>query len=140
MASGVPLPHLAPGDLVAVLDAGAYVMVMASSYNGQPRPAEVVVTGGEALISRRREAWEELLAWESGRPAGWRSGFRWRPRLAAHSTPDPRVVGREMGTGASRDHPAPRLPGPFPHLRAPWADRTAPLIAASQPSQSHGHD
>jgi diaminopimelate decarboxylase len=66
LASGVPLPHLAPGGLIAVLDAGAYGMVMASNYNGQPRPAEVVVTGGEALITRRRETWEDLLAWESG--------------------------------------------------------------------------
>jgi len=66
LAAGVPLPDLAPGDLVAVLDAGAYGMAMASNYNGQPRPAEVVVTGGEALLSRRRETWEDLLAWESG--------------------------------------------------------------------------
>jgi hypothetical protein len=36
------------GDLVAVLDTGAYGMVMASDYNGQPRPAEVVVAGSEA--------------------------------------------------------------------------------------------
>jgi diaminopimelate decarboxylase len=66
LAWGVPLPDLAPGDLVAVLDAGAYGMVMASNYNGQPRPAEVVVTGGQALITRRRETWEDLLAWEAG--------------------------------------------------------------------------
>jgi diaminopimelate decarboxylase len=66
LASGVPLPDLAPGDLVAVLDAGAYGMAMASNYNGQPRPAEVVVSGGEALMTRRRETWEDLLTWESG--------------------------------------------------------------------------
>jgi hypothetical protein len=42
------------GDLVAVLDTGAYGMVMASDYNGQPRPAEVVVAGSEALLSRQR--------------------------------------------------------------------------------------
>jgi len=66
LASGVPLPDLATGDLVAVLDAGAYGMAMASNYNGQPRPAEVVVTDGEALMTRRRETWEDLLAWESG--------------------------------------------------------------------------
>jgi diaminopimelate decarboxylase len=66
LAAGVPLPDLGPGDLVAVLDAGAYGMVMASNYNGQPRPAEVVVTGGEALMTRRRETWKDLLAWESG--------------------------------------------------------------------------
>ena len=68
LAAGTPLPDLAPDDLVAVLDAVAYGMVMASNYNGQPRPAEVVVTGGEALVSRQRETWSDLLAWES-RPA-----------------------------------------------------------------------
>jgi diaminopimelate decarboxylase len=51
-----------------VLDAGAYGMVMASNYNGQPRPAEVVVAGGEAFVSRQRETWDDLLTWES-RPA-----------------------------------------------------------------------
>jgi hypothetical protein len=40
-------------------------MVMASDYNGQPRPAEVVVAGSEALLSRQRETWGDLLAWES---------------------------------------------------------------------------
>jgi diaminopimelate decarboxylase len=68
LAAGVPLPDLAPDDLVAVLDAGAYGMVMASNYNGQPRPAEVVVAGGEAFVSRQRETWDDLLTWES-RPA-----------------------------------------------------------------------
>jgi hypothetical protein len=65
LASGVPLPNLAPGDLVTVLDAGAYGMVMASNYNGQPRPAEVVVTGDQAFVTRRRETWDDLLTWES---------------------------------------------------------------------------
>jgi diaminopimelate decarboxylase len=65
LASGVPLPDLAPGDLVTVLDAGAYGMVMASNYNGQPRPAEVVVTGDQAFVTRRRETWDDLLTWES---------------------------------------------------------------------------
>jgi diaminopimelate decarboxylase len=69
LAWDVRMPELAPGDLIAVLDAGAYGMVMASNSNSQPRPAEVVVTGGQALITRRRETWEDLLAWESV-PAG----------------------------------------------------------------------
>jgi diaminopimelate decarboxylase len=68
LAADVPLPDLSPGDLVAVLDTGAYGMVMASNYNSQPRPAELVVAGGEALLSRQRETWQDLLAWES-RPA-----------------------------------------------------------------------
>jgi diaminopimelate decarboxylase len=68
LAAGVPLPFLGPGDLVAVLDAGAYGMVMASNYNGQPRPAELVTSGGQAFVARSRETWEDLLAWEA-RPA-----------------------------------------------------------------------
>jgi diaminopimelate decarboxylase len=64
LADAVDLPDLAPGDLVAILDAGAYGMTMASNYNSQPRPAEVVVQAGRATVARRRETWEELLAWE----------------------------------------------------------------------------
>jgi diaminopimelate decarboxylase len=66
LATAADLPDLAPGDLVAFLDAGAYGMTMASNYNGQPRPAELVVAGGEARVARRRETWEELLAAETG--------------------------------------------------------------------------
>jgi len=64
------LPDLAPGDLVAILDTGAYGMTMASNYNSQPRPPEIVVEGGIARVTRRRETWEEQLDWESGRDGG----------------------------------------------------------------------
>jgi diaminopimelate decarboxylase len=66
LATEADLPDLAPGDLVAFLDAGAYGMTMARNYNGQPRPAEIVVAGGVARVARRRETWEELLAAETG--------------------------------------------------------------------------
>jgi diaminopimelate decarboxylase len=66
LATDADLPDLAPGDLVAFLDAGAYGMTMASNYNAQPRPAEIVVAGGVARVARRRETWEELLAAETG--------------------------------------------------------------------------
>ena len=66
LATEADLPDLAPGELVAVLDAGAYGMTMASNYNGQPRPAEIVVADGVARVARRRETWEELLASETG--------------------------------------------------------------------------
>jgi diaminopimelate decarboxylase len=66
LATEADLPDLAPGDLVAFLDAGAYGMTMASNYNGQPRPAEIVVADGVARVARRRETWEELLASETG--------------------------------------------------------------------------
>jgi diaminopimelate decarboxylase len=66
LAATADLPDLAPGDLVAIMDAGAYGMTMASNYNSQPRPAELVVEGGAARVARRRETWGELLAWEAG--------------------------------------------------------------------------
>jgi diaminopimelate decarboxylase len=66
LATAADLPDLAPGELVAFLDTGAYGMTMASNYNGHPRPAELVVAGGTASLSRRRETWEELLAAEDG--------------------------------------------------------------------------
>jgi diaminopimelate decarboxylase len=70
LATDADLPDLAPGELVAFLDAGAYGMTMASNYNGQPRPAEIVVSGGAARVARRRETWEELLATETETEAG----------------------------------------------------------------------
>jgi diaminopimelate decarboxylase len=66
LAAAADLPDLAPGELVAIMDAGAYGMTMASNYNSQPRPAELVVEGGAARVARRRETWGELLAWEAG--------------------------------------------------------------------------
>ncbi len=56
------LPHLERGDLLAFLDAGAYGFSMASQYNGQPRPAEVLVSGDRWEIIRRREDASALLA------------------------------------------------------------------------------
>ena len=59
------LPELDEGDLLAVLDAGAYGMALASNYNTRPRPAEVLVEGKRARIVRRRETIADLLASES---------------------------------------------------------------------------
>ncbi|MDR1934427.1 MAG: diaminopimelate decarboxylase [Candidatus Accumulibacter sp.] len=59
---------LAPGDLLAVMSAGAYGMAMSSNYNTRPRAAEVMVDGGEARLVRRRETVEELYALESRLP------------------------------------------------------------------------
>jgi diaminopimelate decarboxylase len=53
-----------PGDLVAILDAGAYGMSLASNYNSRPRAAEVLVEGKRARLIRRRETVEDLLATE----------------------------------------------------------------------------
>jgi diaminopimelate decarboxylase len=56
------LPRLERGDVLAFLDAGAYGFSMASQYNGQPRPAEVLVSGDEAEVTRRAEDASTLLA------------------------------------------------------------------------------
>ena len=58
------LPPLAPGDLLAVLDAGAYGLSLSSHYNTRPRPAEVLVEGKRARLIRKRESVRELLAAE----------------------------------------------------------------------------
>ncbi len=56
------LAPLQPGDLVAILDAGAYGMVQSSNYNTRMRPAEVLVQGAKARLIRRRETIADLLA------------------------------------------------------------------------------
>jgi len=56
------LPPVRPGDLVAILDAGAYGQSLASNYNSRPRPAEVLVEGKRARLIRRRETTNDLLA------------------------------------------------------------------------------
>jgi diaminopimelate decarboxylase len=54
-----------PGDLVALLDAGAYGMVQSSNYNSRPRAPEVLVEGKRARLIRRRETMADLLAPET---------------------------------------------------------------------------
>ncbi|HZD50344.1 MAG TPA: diaminopimelate decarboxylase [Silvibacterium sp.] len=58
------LPAVRPGDLLAILDAGAYGMSLASNYNSRPRPAEVLVQGKRARLIRRRETEADLLRGE----------------------------------------------------------------------------
>jgi diaminopimelate decarboxylase len=50
------------GDLLAILDAGAYGMTLASNYNTRPRPAEVLVEGSRSRLIRKRESVQDLLA------------------------------------------------------------------------------
>jgi diaminopimelate decarboxylase len=50
-----------PGDVIAVLSAGAYGMSMASNYNTRPRSAEVMVSGEESWLIREREQPAELF-------------------------------------------------------------------------------
>ncbi len=52
---------VAPGDLLAVMSAGAYGFVMSSNYNTRPRAAEVMVDGDAVHLVRARERVEDLF-------------------------------------------------------------------------------
>lgn len=54
------LPVVDEGDLLAILDAGAYGMVLGSNYNTRPRAAEVLISGKSAKLIRRREKLSDL--------------------------------------------------------------------------------
>ena len=56
---------VAPGDLLAIMSAGAYGMTMASNYNTRGRAAEVLVDGDQFRLIRRREKPSELFALEN---------------------------------------------------------------------------
>ena len=56
------LPPLASGDLIAVMTAGAYGAVMASTYNSRPLVPEVLVNGGSYAVVRPRQTYEDLIA------------------------------------------------------------------------------
>ncbi len=58
------LPTSAPSDLLAILDAGAYGMSLASNYNTRTRPAEILVSGSTSQLIRRRETYNDLLQHE----------------------------------------------------------------------------
>ena len=55
------LPVANEGDLLAILDAGAYGMSLASNYNSRPRPAEVLVHGKSAKLIRKRETIADMV-------------------------------------------------------------------------------
>ena len=56
------LAPVKPGDLLAILDAGAYGMTLSSNYNTRPRPPEVLVDGAASRLIRRRETHRDLFA------------------------------------------------------------------------------
>jgi diaminopimelate decarboxylase len=58
------LPRLVEGDLLAVLDVGAYGFTMSSHYNSYPRCAVVMTENGSARTIRSRESYEDLVRHE----------------------------------------------------------------------------
>jgi len=59
-----PLADFNPGDLVALMSAGAYGFAMASNYNSRPLPAEILVEGGTATLVRKRQSLDDLIEGE----------------------------------------------------------------------------
>lgn len=59
-----------PGDLLAVMSAGAYGFSMSSNYNSRPRAAEVMVDGNAFHVIRRRESVNDLIRGEKRLPRG----------------------------------------------------------------------
>jgi diaminopimelate decarboxylase len=60
----IALPQPTTGAVLAVFATGAYNASMGSNYNRIPRPATVLVHGGEAEVVQRREQPEELLRYD----------------------------------------------------------------------------
>ncbi len=59
------LPRVSEGDLLAILDVGAYGAVLGSNYNTRGRPAEVLVEGATARLIRRRESLQDQIRMEA---------------------------------------------------------------------------
>ena len=58
------IPSLKPGDLIAVMSAGAYGFTMSSNYNSRTRVPEVLARGKEFHVIRERESYEDLVRGE----------------------------------------------------------------------------
>jgi diaminopimelate decarboxylase len=72
LATDRTLPCLEEGDLLAVLDAGAYGFSMSSQYNARPRAAEVLVNNGNYKQIREREQLDDLMR-------GQQQSTEWQP-------------------------------------------------------------
>jgi diaminopimelate decarboxylase len=58
-------PEPRPGEILALMSAGAYGFAMASNYNSRPLPAEVLIDGERATLIRRRQTYEDLVELEA---------------------------------------------------------------------------
>jgi len=56
-----PMPEIREGDVLAILNVGAYSFSMSSQYNSRPRPAEVLLRDCKDEIIRERESFDDLL-------------------------------------------------------------------------------
>jgi diaminopimelate decarboxylase len=60
-----PMPEIEEGDVLGILNAGAYGFTMSSNYNSRPLASEVLVTDGKCSLVRERETFEDLYAKQS---------------------------------------------------------------------------
>jgi diaminopimelate decarboxylase len=65
LAKDRSLPEVNPGDMLAVMSAGAYGFVMASNYNSRPRVPEVLIKDGEIHVIKTRETYDDLVKGET---------------------------------------------------------------------------
>ena len=61
LALGRELTAPKPGDLLAIMTAGAYGAVQGSTYNTRPLVPEILVRGADAALVRRRQTYDELI-------------------------------------------------------------------------------
>ncbi len=72
LAADRRLPRVSAGDILAILDTGAYGFAMSSQYNSRPRCPEVLVHAGQAALMRRGETIDDIVAamqspaWQKG--------------------------------------------------------------------------
>jgi diaminopimelate decarboxylase len=59
---GAKMPEVSPGDVIALLETGAYQESSASNFNALPRPATVLVSGSSAKVIKRAETVEDVYA------------------------------------------------------------------------------
>ena len=62
LAQGLEIARPRLGEMLAVMNTGAYAISMSSNYNGRPRPAEVLVSGDRYAVIKRRETFEDMMA------------------------------------------------------------------------------
>jgi diaminopimelate decarboxylase len=65
LAKGRRMPKVNPGELIAVMSAGAYGFSMSTNYNSRPRVAEVIVRDDQMFVIRQRESYEDLIRGEN---------------------------------------------------------------------------
>ncbi|MEU1726228.1 hypothetical protein [Nonomuraea sp. NPDC005692] len=80
-AEDILLPDVEVGDVLAVLDQGAYTEMTSTRFNRLPRPAVVMVEGGSNQLVRRRETLSDLTAREVVPATMWPSA----PSLATET-------------------------------------------------------